>query len=129
MEKDMEEFLEMIRKAREEFDKNSDFQAEEWEWVHELDNEGFFIFCYLVEDFNQDILTRENFEETVYTLVMLRHKLLPMETQHRMGIPIRWQLQLLFNLYEKLKHEEMSWEACQNFLDAQIKTLPSLQGN
>ena len=116
-----QELLAMIQKARLELNQNPQFQAPSWKWVKELDDEGFFIFCYLVNDFNQHVLDATNFEETVYTLVMLRHKFLPDHLKTNFGLSNRWRLQLLFNLYEKLKHEDMSWDACQSYIDEQIQ--------
>ena len=128
-EKEDQEFFELIQQAREEIKTNPDLQAEVWAWIHELDDEGFFIFCYLLEDFNQKIISQKELEETVYTLVMLRHKFIPANLPILQGFSVRWQLQPLFNLYEKLKKEEMSWEDCQQFIDEQFKNLPIRQNN
>ncbi len=128
-EKEDQAFFKLIQQAREEIKNNPELQAKIWDWIHELDDEGFFIFCYLLEDYNQKMVSQKEMEETVYTLVMLRHKFIPAELPLVQDLPIRWQLQLIFNLYEKLKKEEMSWEACQEFIDEQLKNLPILQEN
>ncbi len=129
IEKENEGFLQLIRQARIEHQSDPEFQGEGWTWVHELDDEGFFIFLYLVHDYKQQIISKKEFEDTIYTLVILRHKLIPPELQTRLGVPIRWQLQLLFDLYEKMKHTIMSWEDCQNFLEDRLTKLPIRQDN
>ncbi|MBF0236577.1 MAG: hypothetical protein HQM12_02630 [SAR324 cluster bacterium] len=118
---DKHDFWEMIELAKKELKTQAQFQEPSWKWVHELDEEGFFIFCYLINDLNQDVLSREMLEETVYTLVMLRHKFLPDHIKEKYALNSRWQLQILFNLYEKLKHHEMSWDLCQRFVDEQLE--------
>lgn len=114
-------FFKTVQKAKEELKQNPHFQSEAWSWVHELDDEGFFIFGYLVHDYNQKVLTQKSLQETVYTLTILRHKLIPSSLSGKMAIPVQWQFQILFNLYEKLKREEMSWDDCQVFIDGQIQ--------
>ena len=116
-----QEFLETLQKARQEFKELSDFQSESWKWVQELDDEGFFIFYYLLDDYQQNLISQKKYEEAVYTLVMLRHKFLPASLQDQLRITYREQLQILFSLYEKLKTEEMPWDACQTFIDEQLQ--------
>ncbi|MBF0277832.1 MAG: hypothetical protein HQM13_08580 [SAR324 cluster bacterium] len=123
------EFFELIKAAREEIKSDLELQASSWAWVHELDDEGFFIFCYLRQDFNQNIISKKDLEDTVYTLVMLRHKFLPGNLPPLRDLPILSQMQPIFNLYEKLKKEEMDWEACQDFINEQLETLPIFQNN
>ncbi|MBF0288643.1 MAG: hypothetical protein HQM14_12560 [SAR324 cluster bacterium] len=129
IEKENEEFLQLIQQARKEQPSDPTFQGEGWNWVHELDDEGFFIFLYLAHDYKQQVISQKEFEDTVYTLMILRHKLIPPELQTQAGIPIRWQLQLLFDLYERMKNQIMSWEDCQNFLEDQLQKLPMRQDN
>jgi len=128
-EKEDQAFFKLIQQAREEIKNTPELQTKPWDWIHELDDEGFFIFCYLLEDYNQKMISQKDVEETVYTLVMLRHKFIPTDLAILQDLPIRWQLQLIFNLYEKLKKEEMNWEACQKFINEQLKNLPILQNN
>lgn len=123
-EKDDRAFSLMLQQARQEMKGHPEFLKKEWSWVHELEDEGFFIFCYLVEDFNNKVLSRKEIEETVYTLLMMRHKLLPPQIQKVRKLSRQWQMQLLFNLYERLKKEDMSWEACEAFVQEHMEKLP-----
>lgn len=129
LEKEDEKFYNLIRNAKEEFKAHPSFQGEEWAWIHELDDEGFFIFCYLVEDYSNNVISKSDFEQTVYTLVMLRHKLLPATLKESLGISTRWLMQPLFNLYENMKKVTMTWEDCEIFIEKQIKNLPVFQEN
>lgn len=128
-EKDEQEFFALIQQAREEIKSDPIFQSDDWKWVYELEDEGFFIFCYLIEDFNQKILSIQEMENTVYTLLMMRHKLISPHLSKVQELPLRWQMQLVFNLYERLKKEEMNWEACESFVAEQMKKLPISQDN
>ena len=128
-EKDDQAFATLMRQARAEIKNHPEFLQEEWQWVHELEDEGFFIFCYLVEDFNKKVLSRKEIEETVYTLLMMRYKLLPPHLQKVRKVPLQWQMQLLFNLYERLKKEDMNWEACEAFVQEHMEKLPMTKDN
>ena len=37
-----------------------------------------------------------------------------------MELPLLVEFQVIFTLYEKLKHEEMSWEDCEEYVKEQI---------
>ncbi|MGK5094663.1 hypothetical protein WDW89_21945 [Deltaproteobacteria bacterium TL4] len=121
-----QEFIEMVHQAKKEYRGQEDFPRVDWQWVNDLDDEGFFIFCYLIDDYNAQILTKDQFEQTVYTLVMLRHKFVPATLCEKMGLSYREQFQILFNLYEQLKNEEMSWDHCQEYINEQLQQYQSL---
>jgi len=112
----------IVSLAREEFMTRPEFQASSWAWSHELDDEGFFIFCYLMQDYTEKILSQSHFQETVYTLNLIRHQLLPNSLGEQMGFSLLEQFQILFNLYENLKREKMSWDACEEFIHTQLNT-------
>ena len=95
-----------------------EFQAESWSWIRELDEDGIFIFSYLLLDYRNQTLTLKKFEETVYTLGMLMHKMLPPASKS--GLSKIEEFQVIFTLYEKLKNTEMSWEACEAFVSSLI---------
>lgn len=124
-----EQFTEILQKARREFEENPVFQQDIWKWTGELDENGFFIFCYLLEDYNQQLLTLENYETTVYTLSLLKTKLTPENLENTIGFSKQQQFQLLFNLYEALKIKSMDWNDCENFIKDQIKALQIERGN
>jgi hypothetical protein len=95
-----------------------EFQAESWNWIRELDEDGIFIFSYLLLDYRNQTLTLKKFKETVYTLSMLMHKMLPPASKS--GLSKIEEFQVIFTLYEKLKNREMSWEACEAFVSSLI---------
>ena len=95
-----------------------EFQAESWNWIRELDEDGIFIFSYLLLDYRNQTLTLKKFEETVYTLSMLMYKMLPPASKS--GLSKIEEFQVIFTLYEKLKNREMSWEACEAFVSSLI---------
>ena len=95
-----------------------EFQAESWNWIRELDEDGIFFFSYLLLDYRNQTLTLKKFEETVYTLSMLMHKMLPPASKS--GLSKIEEFQVIFTLYEKLKNTEMSWEACEAFVSSLI---------
>ena len=112
-----EEFLAVVAEGHRELGA-ADFQSEEWSWTRELDEEGVFLFSYLLHDFRNQKLSLKNFEEAVYTLGMLLHKMLPPASSS--GLSRIGEFQVIFNLYEKLKQTHMSWEACEGFVAEQI---------
>ena len=115
-----DEFYGMIQQARDEFLGKHEFQDQTWQWARELDDEGFFLFCYLMHDYDEKLLSKNSYQETVYTLNLLRHRLLPLDLTNQ-GISLMDQFQILFNLYEKLKRENMHWDACEEFVQEQLK--------
>ena len=95
-----------------------EFEDESWNWIRELEEEGIFIFSYLLLDYRNKRLNQNKLEETVYTLSMLMHKMLPPSSKS--GLSKIGEYQVIFTLYEKLKKDEMSWEACEAFISKQI---------
>ena len=95
-----------------------EFEDESWNWIRELEEEGIFIFSYLLLDYRNKTLNQNKLEETVYTLSMLMHKMLPPSSKS--GLSKIGEYQVIFTLYEKLKKDEMSWEACEAFISNQI---------
>ena len=98
--------------------KSPEFEDESWNWIRELEEEGIFIFSYLLLDYRNKTLNQYKLEETVYTLSMLMHKMLPPSSKS--GLSKIGEYQVIFTLYEKLKKDEMSWEACEAFISNQI---------
>ena len=95
-----------------------EYQTEEWDWTGDLDDAGIFIFSYLLYDYKKKILSLHRLKETVYTLNFLRQKMI---TSHeKTELPPLEEFQVIFTLYEKLKHEEMSWEDCEEYVMEQI---------
>ena len=95
-----------------------EFEDESWNWIRELEEEGIFIFSYLLLDYRNKTLNQNKLEETVYTLSMLMHKMLPPTSKS--GLSKIGEYQVIFTLYEKLKKDEMSWETCEAFISKQI---------
>ena len=60
-------------------------------------------------------------KESVYTLNLFREKVI--SSLEKMELPILGEFQVIFTLYEKLKHEEMSWGDCEEY----VKELISVQ--
>jgi len=58
-------------------------------------------------------------KESVYTLNLLRHKMLP--SREKTGLPLLGEFQVIFTLYERLKREEMSWDDCEVYIKEQIE--------
>ena len=114
------EFYGMIHQARDEFLDKHEFQDQSWQWARELDDEGFFLFCYLMHDYDEKLLSKNSYQETVYTLSLLRRRLLPQDLTNQ-GITLMEQFQILFNLYERLKRENMHWDLCEEFIQEQLK--------
>jgi hypothetical protein len=73
-----------------------------------------------MHDYDEKLLSKNSYQETVYTLNLLRHRLLPLDLTNQ-GISLMDQFQILFNLYEKLKRENMHWDACEEFVQEQLK--------
>ena len=111
-------FLNVIAKGRRKIGAK-EFRSEFWSWTRELDDEGIFIFSYLLHDFRKGLLSREKLEEAVYTVGMLLHKMLP--DASNTGLSRIDEFQVIFSLYEKLKQKEMSWEASEAFVASEIE--------
>ena len=56
--------------------------------------------------------------ESVYTLNLLRQKMIL--SHEKTELPLLEEFQVIFTLYEKLKHEEMTWEDCEEYVLEQI---------
>ena len=112
------EFSQVVKDGRRFLEIEVSFQTEEWDWTGNLDDAGIFIFSYLLYDYKKKILSLRRFKESVYTLNLLRQKMIP--THEKSGLPQLEDFQVIFTLYEKLKHEEMSWEDCEEYVMEQI---------
>ena len=115
---DEEEFSMVVTKGRELIENKTEFQTDVWDWTRDLDDGGIFIFCYLLHDYSQKTLTINRLKESVYTLDLLRHRMLP--SQEKTGLPLLGEFQVIFTLYERLKREEMTWDDCEKYIMEQI---------
>ena len=112
------EFSQVVKDGRRILEFEVEYQTEEWNWTGDLDDAGIFIFSYLLYDYKKKILSLRRLKESVYTLNLLRQKMIP--SNEKTDLPLLQEFQLIFNLYEKLKHEEMSWEDCEEYVLEQI---------
>ena len=112
------EFSQVVKDGRHILEIEFEFQTEEWNWTVDLDDSGIFIFSYLLYDYKKKILSLSHLKESVYTLNLLRQKMIP--SYEKTEIPLLEEFQVIFSLYEKLKHEEMSWEDCKKYVMEQI---------
>ena len=112
------EFSKVVSEGRNLLENKAEFQTNDWSWTRDLDDGGIFIFCYLLHDYSQKTLTINRLKERVYTLDLLRHKMLP--SQEKSGLPRLGEFQVIFTLYERLKREEMSWDDCEEYINEQI---------
>ena len=117
---DSDPFLNVVAQGRRQIDAK-EFRSKSWSWTRELDDEGIFIFSYLLHDFRKGLLSREKLEEAVYTVGMLLHKMLP--DASNTGLSRIDEFQVIFSLYEKLKQKEMSWEASETFVAREIEQM------
>ena len=117
LEKDGE-FSKVVNEGRSLLENKAEFQTDDWGWTRDLDDGGIFIFCYLLHDYRQKTLNLTRLKESVYTLNLLRHKMLP--SQEKTGLPLLGEFQVIFTLYERLKREEMSWDECEVYIKEQI---------
>ena len=113
-------FLNVVAQGRRQIDAK-EFRSKSWSWTRELDDEGIFIFSYLLHDFRKGLLSREKLEEAVYTVGMLLHNMLP--DSSNTGLSRIDEFQVIFSLYEKLKQKEMSWEASEAFVAHEIERM------
>ena len=112
------EFSQVVKDGRHTLKIEVEYQTEEWDWTADLDDTGIFIFSYLLYDYKKKILSLRRLKESVYTLNLLRQKMIP--SREKTEIPMLEEFQVIFTLYEKLKHEEMSWEDCEEYVMKQI---------
>ena len=113
-----DEFAKVVFDGRNLLKNSKEFQKDDWAWTTELDDGGVFIFSYLLYDYKQQVLSLSRLKESVYMLNVLRHKMLP--AQEKSGLTLLQEFQVIFTLYERLKLEEMSWDACEGYLTEQI---------
>ena len=112
------EFSQVVKDGRRILEVEVEYQTEQWDWTDDLDDAGIFIFSYLLYDYKKKILSLQRLKESVYTLNLFRQKMIP--SFEKKGIPLLGEFQVIFTLYEKLKHEEMSWEDCEEYVMVQI---------
>ena len=112
------EFSQVVKDGRRILEIEVEYQTEEWDWTCDLDDTGIFIFSYLLYDYKKKILSLRRLKESVYTLNLLRQKMIP--SHEKTELPLLEKFQVIFTLYEKLKHEEMSWEDCEEYVLKQI---------
>ena len=115
---DEEEFLLVVSKGRELLENKTEFQTDDWVWTRDLDDRGIFFFCYLLIDYRQQTLNKNSLRESVHTMNLLLHKMLP--PREKTGLPLLEEFQVIFTLYERLKLEEMSWDDCEKYIMEQI---------
>ena len=115
------EFSQVVKDGRRILEIEVEYQTEEWDWTGDLDDAGIFIFSYLLYDYKKKILSLRRLKESVYTLNLLRQKMIP--SHEKTGLPLLEDFQVIFTLYEKLKHEEMTWEDCEDYVMEQISAL------
>ena len=112
------EFSQVVKDGRRILEIEVKYQTEEWDWTGDLDDTGIFIFSYLLYDYKNKILSLRRLKESINTLNLLRQKMIP--SNEKKELPLLEEFQVIFTLYEKLKHEEMSWEDCQEYVLEQI---------
>ena len=112
------EFSQVVKDGRRILEIEVEYQTEEWDWTGDLDDAGIFIFSYLLYDYKKKILSLRRLKESVYTLNLLRQKMIP--SHEKTELPLLEEFQVIFTLYEKLKNEEMSWEDCEEYVMEQI---------
>ena len=112
------EFSQVVKDGRRILEIEVEYQTEEWDWTGDLDDAGIFIFSYLLYDYKKKILSLRRLKESVYTLNLLRQKMIP--SHEKTELPLLEEFQVIFTLYEKLKNEEMSWEDCEEYVIEQI---------
>ena len=112
------EFSQVVKAGRHILEIEVEYQTEEWDWTGDLDDAGIFIFSYLLHDYKKKILSLRRLRESVNTLNLLRQKMIP--SNEKKELPLLEEFQVIFTLYEKLKHEEMTWEDCEEYVMEQI---------
>ena len=114
-----DEFAQVVFDGRNLLKNRKEFQTNDWAWTTQLDDGGVFIFSYLLYDYKQRVLSLKRLKESVYLLNVLRQKMIPEQEQSELSL--LEEFQVIFTLYERLKLEEMSWNACEEYLTEQIK--------
>ena len=117
------EFSQVVKDGRRILETEVEYQTEEWDWTGDLDDTGIFIFSYLLYDYKKKILSLRKLKESVYTLNLLRQKMIP--SHQKTELPLLEEFQVIFTLYEKLKHEKMSWDDCEGYVMEQISSYQS----
>ena len=117
------EFSQVVKDGRNILEIEVEYQTEEWDWTGDLDDAEIFIFSYLLYDYKKKILSLQRLKESVYTLNLFRQKMI--SSFEKMELPLLGEFQVIFTLYEKLKHEEMSWEDCEVYVREQISVYQS----
>ena len=112
------EFSQEVKDGRRILKIEVEYQTKEWDWTGDLDDAGIFIFSYLLYDYKNNILSLRRLKESVYTLNLLRQKIIP--SNEKKDLPLLEEFQVIFNLYEKLKQEKMSWADCEEYITKQI---------
>ena len=112
------EFSQVVKDGRRILEIEVEYQTEEWDWTGDLDDAGIFIFSYLLHDYKKKILSLQRLKESVFTLNLLRQKMIP--ALEKTELPLLEEFQVIFTLYEKLKNEEMSWQDCKEYVLEQI---------
>tara|TARA_B100000700_G_C14328402_1_gene527005 strand:- start:55 stop:477 length:423 start_codon:yes stop_codon:yes gene_type:complete len=112
------EFSQVVKDGRRILEIEVEYQTEQWDWTGDLDDAGIFIFSYLLYDYKKKILSLKRLKESVYTLNLLRQKMIP--SHEKTDLPLLEEFQVIFTLYEKLKNEEMSWKDCEEYIIKQI---------
>ena len=112
------EFSQVVKDGRRILEVEVEYQTEKWDWTGDLDDAGIFIFSYLLYDYKKKILSLRRLKESVNTLNLLRKKMIP--SNKKKQLPLLEEFQVIFTLYEKLKHEEMTWEDCEEYVMEQI---------
>ena len=117
------EFSQVVKDGRRFLEMELEYQTEQWDWTGDLDDAEIFIFSYLLHDYKKEIVSLQRLKESVNTLNLLRQKLIP--SYEKKKLPLLDKFQVVFTLYEKLKHEEMSWEDCEKFVIELISSYKS----
>ena len=112
------EFSQVVKDGRRILEIEVEYQNEEWDWTGDLDDAGIFIFSYLLYDYKKKILSLRRLKESIYTLNLLRQKMIA--SHEKVELSLLEEFQVIFTLYEKLKHKEMSWEDCEEYVMEQI---------
>ena len=112
------EFSQVVKAGSLILEIEVEYQTEEWDWTGDLDDAGIFIFSYLLYDYKKKILSLRRLKESVYTLNLLRQKIIP--SHEKTELSLLEEFQVIFTLYEKLKNEEMSWEDCEEYVMEQF---------
>ena len=112
------EFSQVVKDARRILEVEVEYQTEKWDWTSDLDDAGIFIFRYLLYDYKKKIVSLHCLKESVFTLNLLRQKMIP--SREKTELTLLEEFQGIFTVSEDLKHEEMSWEDCEEYVMEQI---------